>query len=215
MPHIPGVSNPSATPPISSEKQVFLSIALATTLVIVGGIAWWAMRSMGHRGERLSEVTESLPTEPISLPPVSVPTAGEPVTAATVNDLAKQWSAKEFTFVDPVTHSTTPAMVVRLPGGPANSSASYWAFSLEAPYQNCQLQYVADLDELATRFGYHAAHPMVASTCDDTIYDPLKMGTIPTGAWVRGEIVQGAGIRPPTSIEIKLQGNNLVADRIE
>jgi hypothetical protein len=215
MPHIPGVGDPSAKPPISSGKQILLSIGLATALLLIGVVVRRAVNSMGQQDQRPPEVTQGSPAEPQNLPAVPTSTTWGPVTAATLNELAKPWSSKEFTFVDPITHSTTPAIVVHLPGGPANSSASYWAFSLEVPYQNCQLQYIADLEELATRFGFHAAHPMVASTCDDTVYDPLKMGTIPTGAWVRGEIVQGAGIRPPTSIEIKLQGNNLVADRIE
>ena len=106
-------------------------------------------------------------------------------------------------------------MVIRLPGTAASSSAAYWAFSLNAPYQLCQLEYVTDVDQLAARFGYHASHPMVAAACSGTVYDPLQLGTIPTGAWVRGEIVQGAGIRPPISIDVQVHGRDLIADRIE
>ncbi len=59
---------------------------------------------------------------------------------------------------------------------------------------------------MAARFGFHAAHPMVASPCDASVYDPLQMATIDSGAWVRGAIVQGAGLRPPVVIEIKVEG---------
>ena len=138
------------------------------------------------------------------------------MTAAALSELAKPWASKEFTFVDPLTHDSVPAMVIHLAGAAPNSSSSYWAFSLVAPYQTCHLVYVTDLSELVTRFGYDGGtHPMIASPCDGTIYDPLKMGTIASGAWVRGEIVQGAGIRPPISIEVKVEGSDLIADRIE
>ena len=215
MPRIPGVSDSSATSANSLGKRVFLSIGLVAILAILGGIVRWSVHSMGRRAERRADAAEALPAESPDSPLLPASTAWTPVAAATVDELAKPWSAKEFTFVDPVTHSSTPAMVVHLPGGAASSSASYWAFSLEAPYERCQLEYIADLDQLAARFNYRGTHPVVASACDGTIYDPLKMDTIPTGAWVRGEIVQGAGIRPPTSIEVKIQGNSLVADRIE
>jgi hypothetical protein len=214
MPQIPGVSGSPAASATLAGKQAILSIGFGAVLVLLGGIVWWTVHSMGRPAVRTPEVTETLPAEPVEVAPVAVPTAG-PVKAAALEDLAKPWSAKEFTFVDPTTHSAVPAIVVHLPGGAANSSASYWAFSLEAPYQTCHLEYLTDLHDLAARFGYHAAHPMVASACDGTVYDPLRMGTISSGAWVRGEIVQGAGLRPPIAIEIKIEGNNLVADRIE
>jgi len=169
---------------------------------------------MSRPAPQAPEVTELAPAAPVELPPVAHPTT-DPVTAATLEELAKPWSSKEFTFVDPSTGSATPAMVIHLPGGASNSSAAYWAFSLEVPLQKCHLEYVTDLHDLAARFGFHAAHPMVASPCDASVYDPLQMATIDSGAWVRGAIVQGAGLRPPIVIEIKVEGNNLVADRIE
>jgi hypothetical protein len=214
MPQIPGVSDPSAKSRTSLAKPVILSIGLVAILLLLGGIVRWAVHSMGPAAAKPPEVTQTLPAEAAPLPALPVAQTG-PVTAATLNDLAKPWSSKEFAFVDPTTGSTVPAIVIHLPGGAANSSASYWAFSLEAPLQTCQLEYVTDLSELTTRFSFHAAHPMVASACDGTVYDPLQMGTLSSGAWVRGAIVQGVGVRPPTSIEVKVQGTNVVADRIE
>ncbi len=161
------------------------------------------------------EAAESAPEPPV-LAATAAPEASGPVNTAPLAELAKPWAAKEFTFADPVTHDSVPAMVVHLAGAAPGSVSSYWAFSLEAPYQTCHLVYVTDLGELATRYGFAGGtHPMVASPCDGTIYDPLKMGTITSGAWVRGEIVQGAGIRPPISIEVKIEGGDLIADRIE
>jgi hypothetical protein len=194
---------------------VVLSIGLAVALGLVGSIAWWAVLSMGRSAKPLPEMTDAALAEPLNFEPSSAPKAWAPVTAATLADIAKPWAAKEFTFVDPLTHDSVPAMVIHLAAQPPNSSSSYWAFSLAAPYQTCNLEYVSDLGELAARFSFHAAHPMVASSCDGTLYDPLQMATIDSGAWVRGEIVQGAGIRPPISIEVKIEGSDLIADRIE
>jgi hypothetical protein len=214
MPQIPGVGDSSAPSSSFAAKRALLSVGLGAVLVLVGWIVWWAVHSMSRPSARDPEVTQLAPVAPVDLPPVAPPTTG-PVTAATLDELAKPWSSKEFTFVDPVTGSAVPAMVVHLPGAAANSSSAYWAFSLDTPLQTCHLEYVTDLHDLAARFGFHAAHPMVASACDGTVYDPLQMATIDSGAWVRGAIVQGGGIRPPIVIEIKVEGDNLVADRIE
>ena len=231
MPRIPGVA-PVADAPPAAEKQsagigpaaesshppgrtTLVSVALGVTLVFVVGIGWWAVHSAGRRTAPAAEATESEPA-PLDLTSAPAAQTSGPVTAAALSDLAKPWASKEFTFVDPLTHDSVPAMVVHLAGQTPGAGASYWAFSLAAPYQTCHLVYVTDLSELATRYGYAGGtHPMVASPCDGTIYDPLKMGTLATGAWVRGEIVQGAGFRPPISIEVKIEGGNLIADRIE
>jgi hypothetical protein len=47
------------------------------------------------------------------------------------------------------------------------------------------------------------------------VYDPLKVGSIGGNTWVRGEIVQGSGLRPPISIDVKVLGRLVVADSIE
>ena len=214
MPSIPGVGGASQTPALLGKNAFFLA-ALVVALSMIGGTAWWALRSMGHRAQSAAAVADPLPAAPPAFSPLAAPHPSGPVEAATLHELAKPWAAKEFAFVDPATGSTIPAMVVHLSGGAANASASYWAFSLNAPLASCQLEYISDLSQLVARFSYHGAHPMVVSACDGTVFDPLKMGTIASGAWVRGEIVQGAGIRPPISIEVKVQGDRLIADRIE
>jgi hypothetical protein len=56
---------------------------------------------------------------------------------------------------------------------------------------------------------------MVVSPCDGTVYDPLKVSALPGNTFVRGEIVQGSGLRPPISINVKVRGRTILADRIE
>jgi hypothetical protein len=129
--------------------------------------------------------------------------------AATVEELSKPWAAKKFTFVKPVTQENIPAMVIRLPSG------GLWAFSLQGPFGRCELEFVTDLATLATKYRYNASHPMVVNPCDSTVYDPMKIGALGGNTWVRGEIVQGNGLRPPISIDVKESGKSVIADSIE
>jgi hypothetical protein len=100
-------------------------------------------------------------------------------------------------------------MAVRLPGG------ELWAFSLQGPFGRCDLEYVSDLEKLASQYRYNASHPMVVSPCDRAVYDPLKVGSLGGNTWARGEIVQGGGLRPPISIEVIVSGRSIIADNIE
>jgi hypothetical protein len=215
MPQIPGVNDGSVSSRTLAWKPALLLLVFGIAIMILGAVAWQAVHLAGRRAGPPSDATKSQAVEPTNFPPFASSSVSGPVKAATVSELSKPWSAKKFTFVDPVTHQAVPAMIIHLPGAAANSSAAYWAFSLQAPYERCQLEYIPDPNQVAARFGYHAAHPMVAAACDGTIYDPLQLATISTGAWVRGQIVQGEGIRPPISIEIKVRGGDLIADQIE
>lgn len=223
MPRLPGVTDsPTGAaaklpePPASTmpARSTLLSIAVILALFIIGGIGWWAMHLPAQHSQPAAQ-EEDTPAPPADIPPAPAAVASGPVIAATLDEMAKPWASKEFTFIDPATHDSVPGMVVHLGSANAKSSSSYWGFSLQFPYQTCQLEYVTDLSQIKSRYGYEAAHPMVASPCDGSVFDPLKMSTVDSGAWVRGEIVQGAGMRPPIAIEIKIDGDNLVADRIE
>jgi hypothetical protein len=46
------------------------------------------------------------------------------------------------------------------------------------------------------------------------VYDLTRYGTGPNGA-VRGAIVSGRGVRPPTAIEVKVRGKQIVATQLE
>ena len=48
-----------------------------------------------------------------------------------------------------------------------------------------------------------------------TLYDPLQTVSLPGNIWIRGAIVQGADVRPPLGVEIKIQGQQILAVRTE
>lgn len=216
MPQIPGVSQGTPQPegsPSGIDRQGLLQIAgIAAAVVLVCAAVFWWVKSNPHRAANLSSADVEVPDQaaPISEPPDSIATVPEgPTVAATVDELSKPWDAKKFNFVKPLTHQHIDGLVMRLPGG------GLWAFSLQEPFGRCQLEFITDLDKLASQFKYPASHPMVVNPCDSTVYDPLKVGPIGGNTWARGEIVQGTGLRPPISIDVKVSGRSIIADNVE
>jgi hypothetical protein len=216
MPSIPGVP----TDRRGSARTRLNVLAAAITVVFIGGLA---LSIHHHFQSRAGAVTAPSTT---SLPPdLPAPVANSPSSAApqpsdsadigALDELAKPWSSKSFVFVSPLTQERVPAMVVRLPSAASGKSGSYWAFSLSEPFGTCQLLYVTNLGVLASQYGYTANHPMVVDPCTQTVFDPLRMGQRADGAWLRGAIVQGGGLRPPIAIEVSVHGDSLRADRIE
>ena len=135
---------------------------------------------------------------------------------ASVEEMGPAWASKDFLYNNRVSGENVPAVLVHLPTGSANQSASYWAFSLNAPFGNCRLEYVTDLEKLRAEYGFRAAkHPMVGNPCSRTVYDPLKMMNIPGSVWVRGAIVQGSDLRPPLGIEVEVRDKRILAARME
>jgi hypothetical protein len=156
-------------------------------------------------------LTDTPPSSTSAVPPApspapALPTGPGPI--ATTEELAQPWSAKKFNFQDPVTGERAPAMIVRLPGG------SYWGFSLREPFGKCELEFVTDLSKLRDKFNYPANHPMVVNPCNDSVFELLRYGTGPKGL-VRGDVVQGAAMRPPLAIEVRVEGHQVVAVRGE
>lgn len=208
MPRIPGVK--AATPRPRLQIKPLLTVILAALLCASGFALWLSYRK--HPDLRAAT------GEPASFeaPTPSAPAGtAEPEknTIGTLYELAAPWSSKAFRFVDPQTQQSVPAMIIHLPGPPAEPS--FWAFALTNPLSRCQLQYVTDLSVLSQRYGYSGEHPMVVSDCDGTLYDPLRMATLPNGAWVRGDIVRGGALRPPVSIQVELHGRDVIARRME
>jgi hypothetical protein len=111
--------------------------------------------------------------------------------------------------VKPFSHEKVEAIAVRLPG------KGFWGFALQEPFGRCKLEFVTDLGKLANQYGYRSSHPMVVNPCNNTIYDPLQVGPLGNGVWVRGQIVKGGGLRPPMSIDVLEKGQSIVADRME
>jgi hypothetical protein len=211
MPQIPGVNNVrpgGSTDANGASKTRLLQLGgLAAAVLLIGVIFLWLIKRPSHGATPSSELQAAAEA---STPPPTEPGVTEgPVAAATVEELAKPWSAKQFTFVKPFTKEKLNAMVIRLPGG------VLWAFALREPYGSCDLEFVTDMGQLAKQYGYRASHPMVASPCSSTIYDPMKVGSIGGDVFVRGEIVRGSGLRPPISIDVFEKGASIIADRIE
>jgi hypothetical protein len=77
------------------------------------------------------------------------------------------------------------------------------------------LEYVTKLSQLSTEFAFKASHPMVVNPCNKTIYDPLKVGSLGGDVLIHGDIVQGNGLRPPISINVRRIGDDIIADQIE
>ncbi len=220
MPRIPGVPErrPDEEPAprrrrADSRYKLWVTWALLGVLALGAGIAWRSQRHSSNAAPAPAPETTAAPT---NVPPpaaVPVPRDGS-AEVATVEELAKHWSYKKFTFTKKLSGEPVPAIVVRLPGGTGKEAQSYWAFSLQAPFNNCELEYVVDLAKLAREYGYRAQQPMVVNPCNLTIYHPLHYGTV-GGAWVRGQVVQGPGIRPPLAIEVRVEGQRIVATQME
>ena len=218
MPQIPGLHDAhlrTSRSASSANAKRFTQIGgIAVAALVIGVATLWWVKSAPRRAAE-SSAAETATTEvpvPAPSPPAPVPatpaTEG-PTVAATAEELSKPWASKKFNFVKPLTHENLNAIVIRLPGG------GLWAFALQEPYGRCELEFVTDLPRLAKQYGYRASHPMVANPCNSTIYDPLRVGALGTGVWIRGEIVQGGGLRPPISINVQLKGHSIIADRIE
>ncbi len=220
MAQIPGgVGTPGSRPSGSSTSAAGMAL-WAGGLALVVLVAFLGARAI-LRGNR-PEPVEQQPAPQIvvptpaseALPPPAVSTEAQPG-IATLEELATPWSSKSFFFRNRVSGEKVPAIIVRLPGGAGSQASSYWAFALPAPFGRCQIEYVEDLQKLATDYGFRAKHPMAANPCTRTIFDPLRMMNLPGKVWVRGAMVQGSDIRPPLSIEIKIEGQQIQAVRME
>jgi len=220
QPHIPGVApiaseqpgSPSEVPDIAEKtpprkKGRWIVAAVGCALAIAALFGWWSHAASSPTNNAVS-LAAAGPTavfgkaQPAEVLPVG------PGEIATTEELSKAWSAKKFLFRNDLTSETFPAMVVRLPAG------GYWGFSLREPFGNCDLEYVTDLNRLQTYYNFHADHPMVGDPCDRSLFDLTHYGTAPSGL-VRGEIEQGAAIRPPLAIEISTHGDQVLAVRAE
>jgi hypothetical protein len=226
MPQIPGVPKPPAAgAPGTSAAQVKspsdpkMILGLAVLALVVCSLAAWIFLH-SSRSSRTSTTPDTASTAvasevPSVSPPVPAPPAADgSVVVAALDELSQPWASKSFQFRKRLGNELVDAVAIRLPG-PAARLSSFWALSLEEPFTKCRLEYITDLSRLSSQYGYAATHPMIASSCNNAVYDPLKMGTLTGGAWVRGQVVSGSGLRPPISIDLRIDGNQLVATQIE
>jgi hypothetical protein len=177
----------------------------------------WFVRPTVHQATQAPAPPQINVPAPAADPNAALPhaTAEEPQVAE-VEEMGRAWMYKNFIYKNRASGENVPAVVVRLPTGSASQSASYWAFSLNAPSGNCRLEYITNLRKLKSDYGFHEAnHAMVGNPCSRTVYDPLKLMNLPAGAWARGAIVQGSDLRPPLGIEVQVRGKQILAARME
>ncbi len=215
MPQIPGVSAQSATskPGFKPVRLIGFLAGLVFCVICVR----WLMRPRGVEAPAGASRPQIEIPAPAPDPIAALPHATETEPGiASVGEMAKPWSSKEFMYRNRLSGENVPAVVVRLPSGSAGQHAGYWAFSLNAPFGNCRLEYVVEVEKLKTDYGYLGAkHPMVGNPCSRTVFDPLKMMSIPGGVWVRGGIAQGSDLRPPLGIEVEVRNGEILAARME
>lgn len=205
-------ARPQPPPPVKSAL-LWVVLAAAGSLIMAGALIYWAKGFIGRPQAHAAAATRTAIASAgaDAKPDNARKEAVGPGPIATTAELAKPWSSKRFLMRDPLGGpNMDPAIVVRLPGG------QYWGLSLREPFGDCELQYVTDLKQIATVYGFQADHPMVVNPCSRTVYDLARYGSgALNGGIVRGEIVQGSGIRPPMAIEIRTDGNNVIAVRSE
>lgn len=217
MPQIPGVSGSGGgSKNIRPGVRLVVGV-LAALLICILGARWIRRPRETHPPVAVAPAPQIEVAAPAPDPNSLVPHATETDPAiASVHEMEKPWSSKDFFFRNQLSGENVPALLIRLPTGNAAQPGGYWALAMNAPFGNCQLEYVTDLDKLRNDYTFAAAkHPMVGNPCSRTLFDPLKMASLPTGAWVRGAIVQGSDLRPPLGIELKLQNGKILAVRSE
>jgi hypothetical protein len=234
QPRIPGVSDaPAAVAPEPAPDQPALRAprgklptqwiaAGAAGAVVLGMLLAWIFLRPAARNATASQASPAAasPVETTAAAASSSATVASevppiyPDEVATTEEMGKPWAWKRFNFMKAIAQGPVPAMVVRLPGGSSKNEASYWAFSLRSRYGKCDMEIVTDLERLRTEFGYGAQHPMIVEPCTSTVFDPLRRATV-SGAWVRGEIVQGAALRPPLMMDVQLKGNRILVVQME
>jgi hypothetical protein len=217
MPQIPGVPGPGSRRTSGTNTAVRLVAGLLGVLIVLVLGTRWVLRPKGVETVVAPPPQIEVPS-PAPDPSAAFPhaTEAEPGVANTA-EMAKPWSTKDFFIKNRLTGENVPALLVRLPAGPATQPGGYWAFGKNSPYgNNCQLEYSTDPAKLVNEYGFRGAkHPMVGNPCSRSVFDPLKLSNLPGNVWVRGAIVQGSDLRPPLGIEVQIQGKEIQAVRME
>jgi hypothetical protein len=187
---------------------VWLAIAIGAVMMVGASFFWWFSLASKKADNVSAEVMPAAAT-PAAAPIAPVEKVAQgPGEIGSTSEFAAPWSSKQFVMQDPVTKLKVPATVVKLPGG------AYWGFSMIEPFGQCRLEYITDMKRLESYYSFRASHPMVGDPCSRSVFDLTKYGPGIDGL-VRGEMVQGSGLRPPMAIEVRVQGSKVVAVRME
>lgn len=216
MPAIPGVIPGAPVSQQTKPNRIWIFVAAGVFFLIVIIVGWRIMRSSHAPAPVATEVLTPSPAPEELPPPPTAPMAqADSNEIGTLAELSQPWASKKFKYSHGFPRVTVFAIAIRLPNGNGRTAASFWGIQLKAPYGQCNLELVTDLSEISAKYGYRASHPMVVEPCTSTVYDPLRTGTLSDGSWARGEIVQGAGFRPPMQVEILIKGDKLIVGRSE
>ena len=219
--HIPGVySGPSSKFSLDAIKRY---ARIGAGILAALWLVQFALNTLGRKSRLDSDTALTpqqvhSPTTPTSDSPDSalVPryvSASNPQVAI-LADLPRPWSSRSFIFYNSVQSRNVLAQLIRLTG-PASQSTSYWAFSLEAPFSNCELEYIQELTKISSDYGVPANHPMVVNPYSHTVFDPLQFQKTPGDTIVRGAVVKGSDLRPPYVIEVKVFSNRILTTAME
>src|SRR5690348_9415665 len=117
MPHVPEIAQNRRAP---VQFRPLLMVILAALLCASGFALWLSYRRhAAANSSATAEIAASASNARMS--------DTEPNAIATLYELAAPWSSKTFSFLDPNTHQHIPAIVIHLPGPPAEPS--FWAFA--------------------------------------------------------------------------------------
>ncbi len=163
MPQIPGVS--TEVPAVGAKSLgVSPALRLVAGLLAVVVLLFVVSRWLFH--SRQTEAVAPAPPAQIEVPtPPAEPASAIPrATAAnpqiaTVAEMAKPWTSKEFLFVDQFSNESTPALLIRLSGGSASQPEGYWALVMTAPFGSCRLEYVDDVGKLKEQYDFAGTPP--------------------------------------------------------
>jgi serine/threonine protein kinase len=211
-----------AGPPPPPQFAVIKRLAGAGVgIVLLLFVGSSAVKMIGNRGDSETLPMRQAAADPAPPQGAEIESAQKPLYAsrsnpevATLSELAEPWSSKPFFFRSLTAARYVPALIIRLPG-PAAQNNSYWAFSLEAPFNRCQLEYLDDLAKLSGEYGFAANHPMVVNPCSHAVFDPLQLKELPGNIMVRGAVARGYDPRPPYGIEVRVSGNQVQALAME
>jgi hypothetical protein len=218
---IPGVyaGPPSKFNLVAIKRYARIGAGIVVALWLVSFVLKTFSHNSRSDSDRVSAPQQvSRPPAPANASAAPVPTplfvsASKP-RVATLADLQEPWASKSFIFYSVTQSRNVLALLIRLPG-PASESGSYWAFSLEAPFNQCELEYVLDLPRLSSEYGVSASHPMVVNPCSQSVFDPLQFQNTGGNTLVRGAVVKGSDVRPPYAIEVRVSSNQVLATAME
>lgn len=228
-PVIPGVPSRTAAKPAAPRKFAFdfkdpKVMAGASIGLVIFVLLAWMVFGPSDEPQPVAATNASAQTAPAG---GTVPATGGPEAPAspvvltivnipgevgTIEEFPTAWSVKKILLQR--TGGRVPALIIRLPGASPRRAEAYWGLLLLSPYGRCELEYETDLKKISDDYGYRARHPMVVDPCNLTVFDPARLGDI-GGVIARGAVAQGTALRPPLAIELRIEGNRILAMQTE